>query len=279
MPPPIPPRNQPNIVTVPGAAVACDAIPASRVPGAASVGGGGASVPGGSGGFDPAGLSLSGWFRIAFPGVPWPGTASMGSSGDGVHDLNTAGADPTASTALNGFASALFNGTTQYLVGEQNWDQFFGATSGSIVWLANQLSASADAGAGLRINNAGFVAQEGGTTTFNLGYSTSGYTLAVFNSGASYDEIVLACATGAYNSGMVTWDGVNVTMRLNSAGITTLACDGPTTTAIAWNVGKNFLSSFTNMRLAELMTASTALTTPNYTNVKSYFNTRYGLAL
>ncbi len=63
---------------------------------------------------DPATLAMTGFWEDYGGSTPWAGTASLGSSGSNPL-TNGPWASPSSGTALNGHATAAFNGTTQAL--------------------------------------------------------------------------------------------------------------------------------------------------------------------
>jgi hypothetical protein len=82
--------------------------------------------------FDPATLSLTGWWRAAYAGSPWAPTASAGTSGTANRDLgvDSGAATPSVGTALNGLDTADFDGSTQSMAdGDSTLDTYVSAAA------------------------------------------------------------------------------------------------------------------------------------------------------
>lgn len=75
-----------------------------------------------------AGLDLNGYWTDYAGTAPWAGTASVGPSGDGSHDL-TAGSAPGAGSDLNGLGVADFNGSSHTLSAEGSDADYITTTS------------------------------------------------------------------------------------------------------------------------------------------------------
>lgn len=226
--------------------------------------------------FDPATLTLTGWWRASYAGAPWSGEASVGSSGG---RTIVAGDAPTAGTTQNGLAPADFDGATQHLVSAADFDTFIAYAAGTIVVLFRADTAAADAGAGSRVANPGLVTQESGGAGFGLCYSSSGVTAALYE--GSYTERAVAAGTGAYHMAFCRWDSTNLELGVDAGAMSSTAC-GPIDPAStgALNIGTEYaVTAFFDGRILEIMTAQSALNDAARANIRSYFNSRYALAL
>lgn len=234
-----------------------------------------ATMPLGSGVYNPAVLSLSGWWRGSYSGSPWAGVASAGASGS--RNLTEATTPPATGGAQNGHTPADFDGVDDLLSGAA-FDAFITAGAGSIWCLARADAAAADGGVGSRINNPGLVFQDTGSSVFGLGFSDAGVTVAAYD--GAYAEIVNATATGAYFLAQVKWDSTNLKMRVNSEAWDSVACgalSGLTSDILV--VGKGFGAAQFDGRILEVGIASAALSDGTFDSVKSYVNARYALSL
>jgi hypothetical protein len=227
--------------------------------------------------FDPATLSLTGWWRGNYTASPWVGTASAGSSG--TRNVTEATNPPSTGAAQNLLVPALFDGTNDKLTSAINFDQFCSQGASSIWVLFYAVAAGADAGAGSKHTNKGILCCDTGLTTFNLTYSTSGVAVSLFGSGATWIEREAAAATGQYHLAQVRWDGVNLGLRLNSGAWSNVAAVAAALGAAPLVMGKNWNAAFANVRILDVGTAQTAFPDATFNNIKSYINTRYALAL
>lgn len=226
--------------------------------------------------FDPATLALTGWWRASFTASPWTPTASAGSSGAN-GNLAEATNPPTSGTAQNGFNPAAFDGINQVLTSANNFSTFVTGGAGSIWVLFYATAAAADAGAGLRIGNPGLVFQDTGGTTFGIGYSDAGVTVAYYD--GAYEELVIAASLNNYHLAQVKWDSTNLKMRVDSGARSSIAAAAMTLSANPIVVGKNYTTGYQACRVLEVGTINSALSDADEDNIKSYVNSRYGLAL
>jgi len=223
--------------------------------------------------FDPATLALSGWWRADYAGAPWAANASSGASlANG--NLVTNGNDPAVGATQNGYAPADFDGTNDNLVNAVLDTTFWTTTAGSIVCLAYMDTAAAPTGNTWDDNTV----IRNANSNQGLSFTTSGYTGYAYD--GAYQSKAVACATGAYHLVMMTWDGADIGMTLDSAAETTAACGTLTMGADAINVGANQpATDGIDGRILELMTSRVKLSSTDYGNIKSYVNSRYILSL
>ncbi len=225
--------------------------------------------------FDPATLSLTGWWRADYAGAPWAAVASAGSSGSN-GNLVTNGADPAVGTAQNSLDPADFDGSDDELKNTNTLDTFFGngAGAGWCLFLAD--SAAADAGAGSRVDNPGLVFQDGGGVSWGIGFSDSGVTGILYD--GAYKEVAVACGTAAYHLARWRWNGSLFEVGVDSGAMSNIAAGNMTANAGALAVGRNYGGAFFNGRILEIGLAN-AITDGNFTSITSYVNSRYALSL
>lgn len=225
--------------------------------------------------FNPAALSLTGWWRAHYNGLPWAPTASAGTSGSNGNFV-TAGSDPTNGSTLNGLACANFDGIAHLATNATDITSYATTSAATIIVLFQGDAQGAPTGsiyddcAIIRDSNA----------DFGLTYTTNGVTGMAYSGG--YISKSVSCPTGAPHLVMMTIDGTNLSMTIDSAAAVTQAC--ATSTVMTGNliIGASYNSGtqrFLNGRIWEIMLANTKLTTGNYNDIKSYVNARYGLAL
>ena len=204
--------------------------------------------------------------RGSYAGAPWSGTSSL-----------SAGNAPAVGTALNGFAPASFNGTSNNLVNATGFTSFAGASAGTVLLLLNATSAAADHGVGDRIDNTGLVEQNGGSTTFGLGYSTSGVTVALYDTSASYKELAVAASTGAWHLAFCRWDGTNLQLGVDGGAMSSVASAAfNAASAGGVVVGANYNGGgFFAGLIEEVAMFTSTVSDANRAKIRSYFNTRY----
>lgn len=226
----------------------------------------------GGGGFNPATLSLEGWWRPNYGGSPWSGTASAGGSGS--RNLTEATNPPSAGTAINGLTPANFDGTNDKIDGA-GWSTFVLNTAGSIIVLFN-----ADTAALVSLgpfDNPGLVESNQGD---GVCFSDSGFGHS-FHDGTWHHNVV-ACATGGWHVGQCKWDASNSYVRVDSGSWTTLGHAGITDlSGTITRLGATYnLGAFYDGRIAEAMMSKTAFADAVFTSlVSQYFNPTYGLSL
>jgi hypothetical protein len=236
--------------------------------------------------FDPATLSLTGWWRASYSGSPWAPTASAGSSGSN-GNLEEATNPPATGSAVNGYTPADFDGSNDLLTvpGGAILDTFYNTTAYSVVMLINVDSFTlTDPGATQPFNCPGGFGDVGGNGGPCGGVAGSGAS-GVFRFGHSdvtdFNSASVAISTATWTMVAATYNGTNVEVTKNAGSAATQAVG--TVTGLASSsaaVGRNYLSAqFFDGKVLEIMAADTALSGANLTNIKSYFNSRYGLSL
>lgn len=220
--------------------------------------------------FDPATLSLQGWWRDYAGSAPWAGTASAGSSGS---NSLSAGTAPGAGTALNGHGTADFNGTTHYLTGAAM--STFQTTTNLSGWALYAIDTN-DTNASW-CSNRGVLGTQG-TCQLGVFHKSTG----VVSLGMEVPSIVtVEQAVGAGTYRLVQWkaNGTNLYIRENSAAFTSAAGGTNTSLAANLNVGRSPNSQYFDGRIAELGMSTSFFSDTEMDQVKSYINSRYGLSL
>lgn len=225
--------------------------------------------------FNPATLTLTAWWRASYAGAPWLATASAGTSG--ANGSLVAGTAPAVGAAQNLLTPADFDGSTHDLVNANLMSTFVTNAAGAGWVLFRADTAAATAAAGSLLDNPGLVFQDGGGVAFGIAFSDGGVD------GILYDgvpkERTIPCGTGAYHLARWRWNGVIFELGLDSGAMVTIPAGNMNNAAAgALVVGRNYGAAFFDGRILEIGLANT-LTDGNFTNVKSYVNSRYALAL
>lgn len=230
--------------------------------------------------FNPATLSLTGWWRASYAASPWVGTASAGTSG--TRDLTEATNPPAAGSALNSLTPADFDGTNDRFY-VHAWTSLFSLAAGTAVVLFN---ADADAA---EITTNGYdeptlIGSADGNASMGLSVHISGGTThrvrAHIRDSGGYKTRVQTYSLSSWNLATLRWDSSNMKLDLNSLSTQTIACGAIPSCTNNTLFGNNYTGTlFFNGRIAEFMTAQTALADADVTNIKTYVNSRYGLAL
>lgn len=230
--------------------------------------------------YDPATLSLDGWYRASYGGSPWSPTASAGTSGAN-GTLVTSGVAPSVGTAVNALAPAAFNGSTQALVAGTAVTTAM-ISAGSMTLIALFKGAAAVAAAANFYEDPAMITDGGGGGNIGLVYTASGVRAGVFQ-GASNQTTSIALATGVWAMCAMRFDGSNVKCRVSQASGTTDAtpvASGNPAFGSALFFGKNYAAAaFLQGDILEVMTSKTVLTDANLVSLRGYFNSRYALSL
>lgn len=235
--------------------------------------------------FDPATLSLTGWWRN-YPGSsPWSGTTSVGTSAS--QSLSEATHPPGAGAALNSHGTASYNGTNSQFTASGTEATYLASAVGSGWVLFNATAATTDAGVGSRLNNPQFFVDSVGS--FGIGFSTAGIHVVTVDPSNGTNEKVIACATGAWH--VLQWEyvytspGLTLSIALDSGGFQQLTSSfgsglSGSRTGTMTSGGKLLSTApFFNGLIADMGISSAALNNTDFTNVRSYINARYGLSL
>lgn len=235
------------------------------------------------GAFDPADLTLTGWWRGPFSASPWSGVASAGTSGSNA--FSEATNPPSVGSTLNGIAPPDFDGSNDNMSTSAQLSAFISssATASCSGWvLFNADAATADAGAGSRHNNPQFFSDA--NQVLNIGFSSAGVHVSIYDTGAAYTERVIACGTGGWH--LLCWritHGSLVEASLDGGAFQTTSFAGKTISSFRSVIMRcgakgTGLSPFFNGRIMEQAVAASALSDGDFDNVVAYINDRYGLA-
>jgi len=226
--------------------------------------------------YDPAVLSLTGWWRASYSGSPWAGTASAG--GSDLIELAEATDPPATGAAVNGYTPADFDGTNDLLTANAASNALFGG-SGSFVCLLYADAAVTDGGAGT-FYQYGTLFSDPTNAEACFGLSNSGFIASVLDSTVNYIEASTACATGGWHLAQCKFDGSNLKVRVDSGSWSSVGFSTFTPiTPSNHQAGKSYGGSYFNGRILEIMTADSALADGDFDNIKSYVNSRYALSL
>lgn len=224
--------------------------------------------------FDPSQLSLTGYWRANYSASPWSGTSSLGVSGS--NSLSDFIVPPTTGGTQNGFTPAQFDGSTNELTADGTLDTYINATALSGFILVNVVNLTATRALMTDDNTAFqlYAFDSGGTSTFAMKLNS-----ALTQATATYAGNTYQLFTFRYN-------GTNSRIGVNQApgaagGTTSIAYTSSITpltgtVRVGWNSVSNL---FLLGNVLEFGISDTALTDANFTSIKTYVNTRYGLSL
>lgn len=236
---------------------------------------GSAAASGGAPAFDPATLSLTGWWRASYGVAPWSGTASAGASGS--RSLSTFSNDPSVGAAVNGLTPADYNGSTNFLINGSNLSAFIGVTPSAwtAVALINMDALAAD---GLGYTEATIIADAGGFWSFNV--SASGVRCYAFDGGVKTSAYT-ALSTGAWTMAQVKFASGNLYSGKNAGTWSVGAASGNVSSVSNTMIsGRDYgATKFLDGKVLEIMVADSVISDADLASIKSYFNTRYGLSL
>lgn len=230
---------------------------------------------GSTNGFDPASLQLSGWWRADYVGSPWAASASAGASSG--RDLAELTSPPSSGPLQGGYSPPDFDGTSSILRSLIANNVFF-AGSGSLFCLF--YADVAPAGSGNDYADGSFFTDPANAET-TFGFTTSGIVGCVLDNTVNYQRISVACGTGAYHLAQFKFDGTSLKARVDRGSWSSVACGpytptnpSPIQVGASYGVAVRF-----DGKMLELGTAAVALTDPDFDNLVSYVNGRYGLSL
>ena len=233
--------------------------------------------------YDPAVLSLSGWWRD-YNGAPWIGTASAGTSGDAGKSFDTAGVDPTVGS-IGLYTYANFSGAGKALLATTlTMEDLFTSTEYTQVYLVYMYTLPASAGESTPYSDIPILADTGGGAYYGSSLSTSGFTGYHLDSTVSYKGARVALPTGNTGFWMMLTSRFDGAILKSSANLGTEATQtklaslglGPAPVKLGRDI---FNVDTFDGRIAEIITAKTYLSDTDLANIKSYFNGRYTLAL
>lgn len=233
---------------------------------------GGASV------FNPATLSLSGWWRGSYSASPWSGTASAGGSGS--QSLSELSTPPAVGAAVNGFTPVSFDGVDDQLSGASTstfvsasayfwWALFYSAATGG---------SNAIAGAYL---NPGLFSDSGGWLNAALRNNAGTEYVQVLHADSGRVGNEHAISLNTWNLVCARYDGSNIRSKLNSGSVVVSAAVGAVgNVAVTLYAGRNFDGSARMTgRILDFGFMSTAESDARFDDIKSYANARYALSL
>ncbi len=225
--------------------------------------------------FDPASLSLTGWWR-EYTGTPWVGTASAGTSG--THNLSTGSPAPTLGT-LNGHGTANYDGATESLLYTGSLADLISTGTGTIVVLFFGTSAVADSG--VWYAEPAFIATDSHISEFGFCFSDAGVIAGNYD-GAAFNRLAVPANIGAWHMASYTWDGAQLRVRVDNGAYQTVAAGAIASIApYGAESGMDPTSNtvFYNGYIAELITSDTVISDANLDNLRTYMNTRYGVSV
>lgn len=230
------------------------------------------STGGGGAVFDPATLAATIWVRGSYADSPWTGVASAGSSG--ARNLTEATNKPSAGTAVNGFAPAVFDGSNDILANATAISTLLGSAWSCAILVkpvANSMAADA-ASLDMASDTGGY---------WGIGtWDNSGDKFVVSQFDSAYRTREVAITIGSWNLCQAVWNGTTMKARVNGGAwtaTTAVAAFGDATGTI--QLGKAFNANFGNNQILDWMLAATAFSDATFDNILSYARARYALAL
>lgn len=230
--------------------------------------------------YSPAQEALTMWHRASYAGSPWAAVSSAGSSGlNG--NFTEATNPPSVGTALNGRTPATFNGTTQTLTSAQNLNVYINVAAWSLSVLVRPTATAAARSVGAGYNDPAII----GETTqgyWYLTYTTSGVTIGHYDPTAgTWKEATQACVAGAWHLVHAWFDGVNISISVDSVAATSVASTDQGIIGVGpLMLSRNFAGgSYAACDVEEVWMSATDLGSTSRSKAKAYVNTRYGLSL
>lgn len=228
--------------------------------------------------FDPASLSLSGWWRAPYAGSPWRGDPSLGFSS--ARDLFETTNPPSLGAAVNGYVPADYDGTNDMLrSGTLTLADVFAETAYS-GWALVNIDTINTNNPTIYENDCIFSSTPSAfvliflRSTGIVGFRHHSTVLAV--------DITTAFTTGAWHFVQWKYDGTHMKLRVDSnawvsAAATARHAGGNTNTFF---IGANYApNQYVDGKLLEVATSNVAFADATFDTIKGYVNTRYALSL
>ena len=231
----------------------------------------------------PSTLNLSGYWRPDYVVKPWVARASLGTSlanGDLTETFPT-----PASVNVTGYGGIVyacpdFNGTNQEFTTSGSGTQigsFVTAGAGTINVLFRADTASLD-NAALPQQVPQFFGIETGIASVAFGFSDAGVRAGILVS-AAWVQRTVACTTGAWHFATMKWDGANLSLTVDNAAPSTIACgaaDALAATYIICGPSYNNLL-FYDGKILELNCSQGVHTTGVTDVMRAFFSKKYSL--
>ncbi len=219
--------------------------------------------------FNPATLPLTGWWRAGYSASPWVGEVGG--------DLAEGASPPAAGAAVNGLTPAEFDGVDDQLSTSADWSSYVSGTAGTVLVLFRAESAAA-----VGTDNYDDPSLVSDTSYgFNLGFSEGGLGVAFYDTDWRQPARV-PCTAGAWHLAKVRWDGASLEYGVDRNPMTRVTT-GPLSSVATTKlrIGAVLISKqgYFHGKMLEVMLAKSVLSDGDISNVRSYCNGRYGLAL
>lgn len=233
-----------------------------------------------SGVFDPATLSLTGWWRASYSGSPWVGSTSTGTSGS--RDLTEATNPPTTGSAVNGYTSVDFDGVNDLLTNATQLGTLL-PTASYFWWVVFNVDtitgtsnlASAYGNEGLFSDSFGYIGAAVAEPGAPGAYVAQAWQYDVGGKGGEH-PITLS----SWNLLCCRYDGTTMHSKLNSGSIVTQASGTYDLSTGTLKAGVRYDGSrFFDGKILDIGMMPSAGSDALFDDIKSYINSRYALAL
>lgn len=236
--------------------------------------------------FDPATLSLTGWWRANSTTQyqnstgTWTGTASAGGSGSRNLTQATSGQRPADGTALNGHTPPDFDGFDDVEANATAISTLLSASAWRMWTLVNLDAIAANSAASY--SNDCLVTDSGAFWGVFVRNNAGTHTVYAYQwDGAEKFASTTATLTGAWVLIQARYDGSNIRLKVNSTSVVTGAAGSISTTTGTLSVGARDSAGNgpSNGRMAELGLLASAGSDADFDDIRTYVNARYGLSL
>jgi hypothetical protein len=233
--------------------------------------------------FDPATLSLTGWWRAdggtGYVAGTFDGVASAGGSGSRDLTQGTGANQPATGTTINGHTAPDFDGTNDYLINTTAISTMLSASAWRM-WALIYIDAIAinDAAA---YNNDTVICDTGAFWGIHLRANGGSPLLYAYQWDGAEKKVTENITTGAWHLVQARFDGSTLYVRLNSNGTQSVAAGNISTTTgtIVCGAGSGAGAKPFNGRIADLGLLASAGSETDFDNIRTYINARYALAV
>jgi hypothetical protein len=224
-----------------------------------------------AGDYDPAVLSLTGWWRAPFTGSPWAGESSAGSSSG--RNLTEATNPPSTGSE----DEADFDGTNDILANATAMSTMITASAyfmWALVWIDAIDTANDESTA---YSNDPIICDSGGYWGMHL-TTNGGNKVQMFHWDGAGKAAEATVSTGQWTLIMARYDGTNIRIQVNSGSVVTRAAGSVSTlTGTVQMAGRG--AGFANIKVRDGGVMASAGSDGLFSSIKSYVNTFYGLSL
>jgi hypothetical protein len=229
--------------------------------------------------FDPATLSLTGWWRAdsttGYVAGTWDGVASAGGSGSRDLTQGTGANQPGTGVAIDGHTAPDFDGTNDFLTNATAISTMLSASAWRM-WALIYIDAIAINDA-ISYNNDTVVCDTGLFWAVTLRENAGSPLVYAYQWDGAEKRVSQTVTTSAWNLIQARYDGTNLRLKVNSSSVLTAAAGNISTTTGSLIVGAGSAVGAKpfNGRIADMGLLASAGTDADFDDIRNYCIARY----